>query len=314
MVGTRRNESPARGRRFFDRATGGGDGMRKLLGPCAVLFAFAAINAASAQPAFNWSGCYIGVNGGYGWNNGSTSYQGDPNTLLGDPINFVPDFLGNPLTYLPAPSATGGSGGIGGGTAGCNWQRQRWVFGIEGDFDGAHIRGSNTTTASTDGFSKFSIGPGTYTGVVASVVANEQVSLQWLSTVRARAGIAVQEHLLLYATGGFAVGSVNSQGSVALSATLNSGGLESVWGGSNSTVLTGGVVGGGAEWAFYDSWTFKAEYLWYDLGRVNHPLNCTFERTPSGSACTTNVFATLGNASSSVFGSIARVGINYKFY
>jgi len=39
-------------------------------------------------------------------------------------------------------------------------------------------------------------------------------------------------------------------------------------------VKVGFTIGGGAEWAFTDQWTAKAEYLWFDLGNVSHPLNC----------------------------------------
>jgi hypothetical protein len=57
------------------------------------------------------------------------------------------------------------------------------------------------------------------------------------------------------------------------------------------------------------------EYLWYDLGRVSHSLNCSgaFNRI-SGDTCSTGVFfSTLGNAVSSIHGGIVRFGINYKF-
>jgi outer membrane immunogenic protein len=138
--------------------------------------------------------------------------------------------------------------------------------------------------------------------------ANEQVSLRWLSTIRARGGIALQDRVLLYATGGLAVGGVNSQGSV-----ITEPGMPGavIWNGSNSTVKAGYVVGGGIEWAFYDRWTAKAEYLWYNLGNVSHPLNFSSENGVA--PCGTDVYPTLGSTSSSVFGSIVRVGVNYKF-
>ena len=255
---------------------------------------------------YSWTGCYIGANGGYGWNNGNSTYH-DPNTT-GDPINNLPNF-GTPSVYIPAPTSTGGSGWLGGGGAGCNWQSQQWVFGVEGDIDGGHISGSNTTSAFS-GPHQFGIGPGIFTGTDSPATANEQVSLRWLSTIRARAGIAVQDRVLLYATGGLAVGGVNSQGSVITGTSVGLAGGE-VWNGSNSTVKAGYVVGGGVEWAFYDRWTAKVEYLWYDLGNVSHPLNCSFN---SGFACGAfGVYPTLGSTSSSVFGSIVRVGLNYKF-
>jgi outer membrane immunogenic protein len=60
----------------------------------------------------NWSGLYVGVNGGYGWN-------GDTNGNLVDP-----------------------SGGFGGGQIGYNFQRGNIVFGLEADFQGADIQDS----------------------------------------------------------------------------------------------------------------------------------------------------------------------------
>jgi len=66
---------------------------------------------------YNWTGFYLGINGGYAW--------GDS------------DWSGFGVTNSP-------SGGMIGGTAGYNWQGagSPWVFGLEGDVDWADIRGS----------------------------------------------------------------------------------------------------------------------------------------------------------------------------
>jgi outer membrane immunogenic protein len=92
--------------------------------------AFAADMALKSETlAYSWTGCYVGMNGGYGWNTGSSSYH-DPNPT-GDPINFLPDPFGFPLSYIPTPSATRGSGGLVGGSGGCNFQSRQWVVGFE---------------------------------------------------------------------------------------------------------------------------------------------------------------------------------------
>lgn len=70
-------------------------------------------------PAYNWSGFYLGANGGGGW---STSHW---------------DSIGS----------TNGSGGVVGGTAGLNWQTGHAVFGIEGDIDWSNVKGTNTSAA-----------------------------------------------------------------------------------------------------------------------------------------------------------------------
>lgn len=148
---------------------------------------------------------------------------------------------------------------------------------------------------------------GFYTSTNDTGTANERASVRWLSTVRARGGFALQQNLLLYGTGGFAFGGVSTQGSVTTSSPFP-GFFNPAWSGSSSTVKVGGVLGAGLEWAIYEQCTIKAEYLWYDMGSSSHPLNCT------PATCTNGAYATLGNVSTSISGSIVRVGVNYKFH
>jgi outer membrane immunogenic protein len=68
--------------------------------------------------AYNWTGFYIGINGGGAW--GRSSFDGALGTL------------GNFNT----------SGGLVGGTVGYNLQYGQAVFGLEGDLDWTNIRGS----------------------------------------------------------------------------------------------------------------------------------------------------------------------------
>ena len=70
--------------------------------------------------AYNWSGFYLGINGGGGWGKSRFDFPGF-GTTSGD-FNT--------------------SGGFFGGTAGYNYQTGSWVFGIEGDGDWANIKGS----------------------------------------------------------------------------------------------------------------------------------------------------------------------------
>jgi outer membrane immunogenic protein len=65
-------------------------------------------------PYYNWTGFYVGINGGGGW--GTSTWD-----------------------------STGGfdvSGGMIGGTVGYNWQTGPWVLGVEGDLDWASVKGS----------------------------------------------------------------------------------------------------------------------------------------------------------------------------
>jgi outer membrane immunogenic protein len=79
------------------------------------------VKAPMMQAAYNWTGFYIGVNGGGGW--GRSSWDA-------------------------TSASTGGfdvSGGLVGGTVGYNYQYQQVVWGVEGDIDWSNIRGTSFT-------------------------------------------------------------------------------------------------------------------------------------------------------------------------
>ena len=110
--------------------------MKRLLLAGIVLLSLAATSAVAADlparmptkapamyRAYNWSGWYLGINGGYGW--GRSSW-----------------------TDTASGATTGDfdvSGGLVGGTLGVNWQTGPWVFGLEGDGDWSDLRGSTAT-------------------------------------------------------------------------------------------------------------------------------------------------------------------------
>jgi outer membrane immunogenic protein len=77
--------------------------------------------APTAAPGYNWTGIYIGINGGGGWGTSRFDFPGFATT--------TGDFRT--------------SGGLVGGTIGANWQTSNVVFGLEGDGDWANIKGSS---------------------------------------------------------------------------------------------------------------------------------------------------------------------------
>jgi outer membrane immunogenic protein len=112
--------------------------MKRSLAAALGFLAFAAAMPASAAdlprstpykaPAYvaqyNWTGFYLGINGGGTW--GDSDWNG--------------------LAVSNSPS-----GGLIGLTAGYNWQGagSPWVFGLEGDIDWSNIRGSTTAAPCT---------------------------------------------------------------------------------------------------------------------------------------------------------------------
>jgi outer membrane immunogenic protein len=71
-------------------------------------------------PVFTWTGFYIGVDGGYGWQNVRET------GIVGGLPNYQLNFRA--------------TGPIGGGHVGFNWQVNQFVFGMEGDVLGSSMR------------------------------------------------------------------------------------------------------------------------------------------------------------------------------
>jgi outer membrane immunogenic protein len=121
---------------------------------------------------------------------------------------------------------------IGGLQAGANLQMNRFVLGVETDFQGT-----------TDKVSTFS------SGVTASK------ALGWFGTARGRVGYLIVPSVLVYGTGGIAYGHTNVSVNSWVTA-FNDGAVRAGW-----------TAGGGAEWLFMPKLSIKGEYLYMDLGR-----------------------------------------------
>ncbi len=126
-------------------------------------------------------------------------------------------------------------GAIGGIQVGYNWQSQQFVYGIEADLSLSDIsvRDNVVTPFGT---------------ITASG------SIDWIATIRGRAGILVQPHLLIYATAGLAIVSGEARGSVSVV------GLPTI-SASQSDTSTGFVYGLGVESKWSDTMSVRLEYL-----------------------------------------------------
>jgi len=263
------------------------------------------------QVAPSWTGFYFGGTVGGGWmsSDSTTSVTSTSCSVAFNGCN--PAFFG-PVTSNALAAATPGAlsntqgGFLAGVEAGYNWQIGRYVLGIETDISGTSISGSTSfsNTAPIAGFPSSS--------VVAYGTQSEK--LNYLGTVRARAGYLVMDPLLAYATGGFAYGDATS--SLSLGTNLAQGcaaaGLvvscQSPTGESTSSSRAGWTVGGGLEWMFARNFTVKGEYLYYDFGSVSFP-------GPSAQAAVPGVgpfYGATTSANSSFKGSIVRLGLNFK--
>jgi outer membrane immunogenic protein len=130
--------------------------------------------------------------------------------------------------------------------------------------------------------------------------------------------------LLVYGTGGLAYGKVDLSGNVQPANSGVAGFINApiAWG--QSTVKTGWTAGGGVEWLLDPHWSFKAEYLFMDLGTASAQLSGGIG-TLDGSGQTGNCY---GNAAECFFyrnpasgtitsrftDNIVRAGLNYQFH
>jgi outer membrane immunogenic protein len=193
----------------MDRTKPGKNTMKKvLLGSVAVLAMATSASAAdlAARPytkapppvmvaMYDWSGFYIGLNGGGGWSHKCW----DLNTPAG--------------VFIANEGCHDASGGVFGGQVGYRWQSSAWVFGLEAQGDWANLRGSNlslplafgpvvTNRSTIDAF-------GLFTG---------QVGYSW-------------SNVLLYLKGGAAVAHDKYNGLFTATGIAFDGATETRWGG-----------------------------------------------------------------------------------
>ncbi|MBV9628596.1 MAG: porin family protein [Xanthobacteraceae bacterium] len=240
-----------------------------------------AVKALASPPAVaaTWSGLYIGVHGGAGWQSAPNwSFADRPALLVFDPQTLT---------------GTGNLGAVGGLQAGYNWQfAPAWLLGVEGDFSWASLTDHRTLAPLTFN------GGTAMTGSSASMSANTQ----WLSSARARVGYVGWNNTLLYFTGGAAWANVeyNGQSMVTFLGTPVTSQVAA------TTTKAGWVLGGGAEWMATPNIMIRAEYLYYNL---NNNISLTGPVLPVQLGGTQTL--TYGWSNYNV--QVARVAASYKF-
>jgi len=180
-------------------------------------------------PAFDWTGFYVGINGGLAGGTFEHPVAFDDGE---DDVSGTVDITSSGFLY--------------GVQAGANWQLDdNFLIGIEADVQGSSVDGRLSIELEGDG-------PG------ETLAADAGTSLDWLATIRPRLGF-VHDQFLVYATGGLAFGQTTSSASLAFGEGLP---LEL----ESENDRFGYTVGAGIEYALAENITFKTEYLYTDLG------------------------------------------------
>ena len=203
----------------------------------------------------------MGGNVGYGWTNSIGDY-----TLTGNTLSTDPTFVGS------SQNLNGTNGGF---ELGYNWQTGNFLIGVEGDIQGS----SQSQTFN------YVCGP--------TCAVSQGTELDWFSTFRGRAGIAVKD-VLFYGTGG-------------VNWTHSDNVFTGRFGGVATPIATfardnvGWTAGGGIEWMFWYGWSAKVEYLY--LGNTAVSAVAPIPVASGGTILSTS------NASDN----IVRAGVNYHF-
>lgn len=184
------------------------------------------------SPGVQWGGFYVGGQLGGAWNETDWHYENHNwfNTL--GPALVISNF------------DIDGSGIMGGGQLGFNYQTGAWVFGIEGSAAGTELDGSIR--------SPFFPASDRYT-----------MDVSWLTTVTGRVGYA-WDRWLAYAKGGWAGADIEldlfDRGTPVRA--------------RSSTWADGYTLGGGAEYAFGHGFSLGVEYAYVDLDTGNFTVRC----------------------------------------
>jgi outer membrane immunogenic protein len=177
--------------------------------------------------AYDWSGFYIGANGGGAW--ARKCWDVDPFTIA---------FLGVPLSVSGPEGCHTASGATAGGQIGYRWQSAAWVFGLEAQGNWANLTGSNASQLA------FFAGSANRTRIDAIGLFTGQIGYSWNS-------------FLLYVKGGAAVARDKYDTFLAVplvplpAGFITDRGSETRW---------GAVVGVGGEYSLTRNWSVALEY------------------------------------------------------
>lgn len=191
-----------------------------------------------APDVFSWTGGYIGVFGGItaGDRDYSVDLDGiDDGEIPGGEVEI--EAVGD----SDIGASISNSGGLAGLVVGYDYQFNNFVIG--GYADIAYSGDRAEISLDADGIGSIDVSS----------------NLDYLGTVQARAGVAV-DRALLYAHGGFAYGQMSYD------IDLDAGGLGSADLDLDDQDKTGYVVGAGVEYAFTNNVSFQTEYSFVDLG------------------------------------------------
>jgi outer membrane immunogenic protein len=240
------------------------------------LSAYGAIAYGDKPISTSWTGAYIGAAVGVRANRTNAAIDSAVITRQGNPpVNAITGcecFLDNAMNTTEARFSP---------YAGYNWQfSPKWLAGIEGDFGWANQK------ATISGVNE----PGSVLSASGGINDSYSVAAKWDASLRLRIGYVVSPSLMIFATAGPAVMSLEETSRCDTTAHwyATAPGFSAPKIGncapgqrtpvdiSNSSTRPGFTIGGGGEAKLWDHWVARAEYRYSDFGtaKFNDSRSC----------------------------------------
>jgi outer membrane immunogenic protein len=221
--------------------------------------------ATPPPPAFNLSGCYVGGFVGGAWSDGDMTF-----TDLGNEQfrSYSGGIVAGRLENQHSWNIGSDSSITAGGTGGCNWRPvgSPFVLGIEGEASYVKLEGSA------------------------------------FDPLRSPTLAAATPDVLGKGKSGAAFVQVEASVADACQTVATGCGNWIITTRDTTDTITTWTVGGGIEWAIYNNWSIKGEYMWDGL------TTCGFAAAPGGAAV-----AGGNSASITSFPAFIPRGMNYRF-
>jgi outer membrane immunogenic protein len=255
------------------------------------------IKVPTEMPGYNWTGFYVGLNGGFGWGRNNADFAGDGQNNAGnDLISRVFDGTRN-FNALRRSQRIDSDGGFGGVQFGYNWQFAGvWVAGLEADIQWSGLHGSFTRVSP-----------------LLPLSLSAEQKLDWFGTARGRLGYLVTERTLVFGTTGLAYGETEASSNffwsngfgtfIGANTSIHCVGGAPCLAGQSSQTLLGWTAGAGVEWAATNRLTVKFEYLHIALPDSTMVMSAIAPAT--GNATVTATFRNQYD--------LVRAGVNLRF-
>jgi outer membrane immunogenic protein len=216
-----------------------------------------------------FEGWYAGVHGGGIWANLDTTTSAFEETLAPAGRGGFSESL---FLAVRQTDQTSWEGGLHGGY---NWQRGGWVFGLEVDIQGTDLQ----RNAEVFDFIQLPGGNSEEHVYTTSIVSH--AALDWYATGRVRVGHTLGDRVMIFGTGGGAVGLTELNEVTSVNENTRFGGAFSdTFRAGNREVRGGWTGGGGIDICLSQHWILNFTYLYVDLGDEHVGNSVVFTSLP----------------------------------